>query len=75
MSAIKCTVIVMGERRVPLPSELLEELEDAGTKAAMGYATTAEAVKDAIRNQIERLRAVYVNQRFKHEQEAAEVEG
>ena len=62
----------MSVRRVPVPEELVVQLEEAGDKANMGYATVAEAVKDAIRIRIEQLNALLFNQKHKSEQEAAE---
>ena len=61
----------MSVKRVPLPEELLSQLEEAGDKANMGYATAAEAVKDAIRIRIDQLNALLFNQRGKTEKEAA----
>jgi len=64
----------MSVRRVPIPEELIEQLEEAGDAANMGYATTAEAVKDAIRTRIDQLKALLFNQHHKSEQEAAQAE-
>ena len=63
-----------GTRRIELPTELLDELDELSKKANMGYATTAEGVKDSVRRWMDQLRALVVNQRFKSEVEAAQVE-
>lgn len=40
---------------------MLKELDDWAEQLGMGYATTAEAVKDAIRRRIEQLRTARIN--------------
>lgn len=40
---------------------MLEELDRWADELGMGYATTAEAVKDAIRRRIEQLRTARIN--------------
>ena len=67
----KCTVIVMSTvtRRIELPSDMLDELDRWATELGMGYATSAEAVKDAIRRRIEQLRTARVNRQHLEEEE------
>lgn len=50
-------------RRLELPTDLLTELDELGEVLGLGYATSAEAVKDAVRRRIEELRAAIVNRK------------
>ena len=60
----------MGYRNVSLPPELVKELDELGEKLGLGYSSSADAVKDAIRRRIEELRAAVINR--KHIEKAAE---
>jgi len=46
-----------------LPQDLLAELEEMGAKLGLGYSSSADAVKDAMRRRIEELRAAVINRK------------
>jgi metal-responsive CopG/Arc/MetJ family transcriptional regulator len=48
-------------RRIELPSDMLDELDKYAQLLGLGYATTAEAVKDAIRRRTDELRTARIN--------------
>lgn len=60
----------MTYRSLSLPPELVQELDELGEKLGLGYSSSADAVKDAIRRRIEELRTVLINR--KHIKKAAE---
>ena len=60
----------MGYRNVSRPPELVQELDELGEKLGLGYSSSADAVKDAMRRRIEELRAAVINR--KHIKKAAE---
>ena len=51
-------------RRIELPSDMLEELDKWAGQLGLGYATSAEAVKDAIRRRIDELRTARINRQL-----------
>lgn len=50
-------------RSLSLPTTLVEELEELGDRLGLGYSSSADAVKDAIRRRIEELNAAVVNRK------------
>jgi len=65
----------MGYRNVSLPPELVQELDELGEKLGLGYSSSADAVKDAMRRRIEELRAAVINRKhIKKMAEAAQAE-
>lgn len=56
-----------GTRRIELPADLLDELQNWADKLGMGYDTVAEGVKDAIRRRIETLRVAATNRSVRAE--------
>ena len=50
-------------RSLSLPTNLIDELEKLGERLGLGYSSSADAVKDAIRRRIEELNAAVINRK------------
>jgi len=58
-----------------LPQDLLAELEELGEKLGLGYSSSADAIKDAIRRRIEELRAAVINRKHIEKVKATQAQG